>query len=155
MREKPKQQMRIWAMWCHLSALLAWIVLFFLVFLGVPLYLPLNLLAPLLIWRFKKARYPWIDFQGKESLNFQISLTFYTLIVIIISLIVILTSFSVALTTNGAVNQINITLDGLVITFLSLILLILLLQSYLVTFAAIKAFRGQHYRYPLTIRILR
>lgn len=77
MREKPKQQMRIWATFCHLSALLRWILLVFLVFIGIPLYLPLNLLAPLIIWRFKKKQYPWIDFQGKESINFQIFLTLY------------------------------------------------------------------------------
>ncbi|MCC5615787.1 DUF4870 domain-containing protein [Nostoc sp. CHAB 5836] len=154
MREKPKQQMRIWAMLCHLSALLGWILLFFLVFLGIPLYLPLNLLAPLMIWRFKKAQYPWIDLQGKESLNFQISLTLYTLFVIAISLIILLTSFSLAVTTNGSINEIKTTLDSLLIVLMSLILFQLVLQSFVVTFAAIKAYNGQHYRYPLTIRIL-
>ncbi|WP_193199252.1 DUF4870 domain-containing protein [Nostoc sp. MG11] len=155
MREKPKQQMRIWAMLCHISALLAWLLLFFLVFIGIPLYLPLNLLAPLLIWRFKKAQYSWIDLQGKESLNFQISLTFYTLIVIFLSLILVVTSCGIAVTSNSTVNEVKITFDGLLIMFMSLILLVMLLQSFLVTFAAIKAYKGEHYRYPLTIRVLR
>ena len=155
MREKPKQQMRIWAMLCHFSALLGWILLFFLVFIGIPLYLPLNLLAPLMIWRFKKAQYPWIDFQGKESLNFQITWTLYTLIVMIISSFVVLTTFSLTATINSSVNQLKIILDTLLIVFMSLILLILIGQSFVVTFAAIKAYKGQHYRYPLTIRVLR
>ncbi|MBW4684106.1 MAG: DUF4870 domain-containing protein [Komarekiella atlantica HA4396-MV6] len=155
MREKPKQQMRILAMLCHISALLAWLLLFFLVYIGIPLYLPLNLLAPLLIWRFKKAQYPWIDLQGKESLNFQISLTFYTLLVIILSLILVVTSCGIAVTSNSTVNEVKTTLDGLLIMFMSLILLVMLLQSFLVTFAAIKAYKGEHYRYPLTIRVLR
>ncbi|MEH2384839.1 MAG: DUF4870 domain-containing protein [Nostoc sp.] len=155
MREKPKQQMRIWAMLCHFSALLGWILLFFLVFIGIPLYLPLNLLAPLMIWRFKKAQYPWIDFQGKESVNFQITWTLYTLIVMIISSFVVLTTFSLTATINSSVNQLKIILDTLLIVFMSLILLILIGQSFVVTFAAIKAYKGQHYRYPLTIRVLR
>lgn len=155
MREKPKQQMRIWAMLCHFSALLGWILLFFLVFIGIPLYLPLNLLAPLMIWRFKKAQYPWIDFQGKESLNFQITWTLYTLIVMIISLFVVLTTFSLTAIINSSVYQIKIILDTLLIVFMSLILLILIVQSFVVTFAALKAYKGQHYRYPLTIRVLR
>ncbi|MBW4612859.1 MAG: DUF4870 domain-containing protein [Desmonostoc vinosum HA7617-LM4] len=155
MREKPKQQMRIWAMLCHLSALLAWMLLFFLVFLGIPLYLPLNLLAPLVIWRFKKSQYPWIDLQGKESLNFQISLTFYTLVVIFISLFLVLTSCGIAVTANGTGNEMKTTLDSLLIMFMLLILLVMLLQSFLVTFAAIKAYRGEHFRYPLTMRLLR
>ncbi|MEH2315962.1 DUF4870 domain-containing protein [Nostoc sp.] len=155
MREKPKQKMRIWAMLCHFSALLGWILLFILVFIGIPLYLPLNLLAPLLIWRFKKAQYPWIDFQGKESLNFQITWTLYTLIFMLISLFLVLTSFSLPVTTNSSANQVKINLDSLLIVFMSLILLILIFQSFIVTFAAIKAYNGQHYRYPWTIRVLR
>ncbi|MEH1970777.1 DUF4870 domain-containing protein [Nostoc sp.] len=155
MRAKPKQQMRIWAMLCHFSALLGWILLVFLVFLGIPLYLPLNLLAPLLIWRFKKTQYPWIDLQGKESLNFQLTLTFYTFIVIVISLVLVLTSFSLAVTSNGSVNEIKNTLDSLLIVLMSFILFKLALQSFVVTLAAIKAYKGEHYRYPFTIRVLR
>ncbi|MEH1902324.1 MAG: DUF4870 domain-containing protein [Nostoc sp.] len=155
MREKPKQQMRIWGMLCHFSALLGWMLLCFLVLIGIPLYLPLNLLAPLMIWRFKKAQYPWIDFQGKESLNFQITWTLYTLIVMAISLFVVLTSFSWAVSANSSVNQVKITLDSLLVVFMLLILFILIVQSFVVTFAAIKAYNGEHYRYPWTIRILR
>ncbi|MBD2386054.1 DUF4870 domain-containing protein [Cylindrospermum sp. FACHB-282] len=153
--KKPKLQMRIWAMLCHFSALLAWILLCCLVFFGLPLYLPLNLLAPLTIWQFKKTQYPWIDLQGKEALNFQISLTFYTLVIIIISLLFMLTSFGLAATTNGAINQVHITLDSLLIVFMTFMLFILSGQLFLVTFAGIKAYNGEHYRYPLTIRVLR
>jgi uncharacterized Tic20 family protein len=142
-------------MLCHLSAILAWIILLGLVFLGLPLYLPLNILAPLLIWRFKKSQYPWIDFQGKEALNFQISLTIYTVIIIIISLFLMLTSFGVAVTTNGAVNGVQTTLDSLIILCLTLFSGILLVQLSIVTFAGIKAYNGEHYRYPLTIRVIR
>ncbi|MBE9038597.1 DUF4870 domain-containing protein [aff. Roholtiella sp. LEGE 12411] len=155
MREKPKHEMRVWAILCHISALLGWLLLFFLVFAGIPLYLPINIFAPLLVWRFKKAQYPWINLQGKESLNFQISLSFYTLIVIILSLVLVVTSCGVAVTSNSTVNEIKTTLDGLLVMFMSLILLVMLLQSFLVTFAAIKAYKGEHYRYPLTIRVLR
>ncbi|MDZ8093595.1 MULTISPECIES: DUF4870 domain-containing protein [unclassified Nostoc] len=155
MKEKPKQQIRIWAMLCHLSALLGWILLGFLVFIGIPLYIPLNILPPFIIWHFKKSQYPWIDLQGKESLNFQISLTFYTFIAIAISLILVVTSLSLAVTTNGSINQIKNTLDNLLIILMSLILFKLLLQSFVVTFAAVKAYNGEHYRYPFTIRVLR
>ncbi|MEH1839844.1 MAG: DUF4870 domain-containing protein [Nostoc sp.] len=155
MREKPKQKVRIWATFCHLSALLGWILLVFLVFIGIPLYLPLNLLAPLIIWKCKKSQYPWIDFQGKESINFQISLTLSTLFVIAISLVIVLTSLSFAITSNASSNEIKNTLDNLLIVILSLISVKLVLQSFLVSFAAIKAYNGEHYRYPLTMRVLR
>jgi uncharacterized Tic20 family protein len=155
MRKKHKQQMRIWAMLCHISALFAWVLLFCLVFIGIPLYLPLNIIAPLLIWRFKKSKYPWIDFQGKESLNFQISLTLYILIFIIISLIIVLASFGIAVTTNGASDVVKTILNSLLWGWMYLMATLMLFQSLLGIFAAKKAYKGEHYRYPLTIRFLR
>jgi uncharacterized Tic20 family protein len=155
MIKKGQQKMRTWAMLCHLSAFLAWLLLFGLVFLGIPLYLPLNILLPLAIWRLKKSQYPWIDFQGRESLNFQISLTLYTLVVVIFSLLLVLGSCGIAITTNGAVNEVKSVLDGLLFVWMFLIISLLLLQLFLVTFAAIKAYYGQYYRYPFTMRILR
>jgi uncharacterized protein len=155
MKEKNKQQMRLWAMLCHFSALFAWVFLFMLIFLGIPLYLPLNILAPLLIWKLKKSQYPWIDFQGKEALNFQISLTLYILFVIVISLFLVLASFGISITTNGTVNSVTTVLNSLLFVWMWLICILLSLQLFIVTFAAIKAYNGQHYRYPLTIRVLR
>lgn len=155
MREKHKQQMCTWAMLCHFSALLGWILLFFLVYIGIPFCLPLNILAPLVIWRFKKSQYSWIDFQGKESLNFQISLTLYILLIIIVSLLLILVSFGLAVTTNDVINPVKMVLNILLLSWMWVIIILMLLQAFLVTFAAIKAYRGEHFRYPVTIRILK
>ncbi|MEH2311447.1 MAG: HigA family addiction module antitoxin [Nostoc sp.] len=44
---------------------------------------------------------------------------------------------------------------NLLIVFMSSILLMLIVQLFIVTFAAIKAYTGEHYRYPLTIRLMR
>ncbi|NWF59105.1 MAG: DUF4870 domain-containing protein [Fischerella sp.] len=155
MRDNRNKQIRIWAMLCHLSALL-WIPLALLVFLGIPLYLPLlNIVGPLAIWRCKKAQDPWIDFQGRESLNFQLSLTVYTLVVIIISLFLVFTTCGVALTNHMVSRQLETIFNSL-LTILSILISILMLsQLILVSFAAIKAYKGQHFRYPLTIRFLR
>ncbi|MBF1989882.1 DUF4870 domain-containing protein [Fischerella thermalis] len=155
MRENSNKQIRIWAMLCHLSALL-WIPLIFLVFIGIPVYLPLlNILGPLVVWQWKKSQDPWIDFQGKESLNFQLSLTVYTLVVIIISLFLVFTTCGIALTNNVPSQQLESTLNTLLIVLITLITILLLVQLILVIFASIKAYKGQHYRYPFTIRFLR
>ena len=54
-------EVRQWAMFCHFAA-----------FLG--LVLPFgNLIGPLIVWQIKKDVHPFIDDQGKEALNFQIS----------------------------------------------------------------------------------
>lgn len=154
MKGKPTAKICIWGMLCHLSALIAWILLILVVIVGIPLYLPINVLAPLIIWRIKKKQYSWVDLQGKESLNFQLSLTFYVLIIVIISLLLVFTSLAITMTSNGTVNYIEIIFRTLLIGCSSFVLLMMLLQSFVVTCASIKAYRGQYYRYPFTIRFL-
>mgnify|MGYP000402627055 CR=1 FL=1 len=57
----PSKEVRQWAMLCHFAA-----------FLG--LVFPFgSLLGPLILWQFKKDMDPLIDDQGKEALNFQIT----------------------------------------------------------------------------------
>jgi uncharacterized Tic20 family protein len=60
----PESQARMWAMFCHLSALMAC--------LGVPFG---NIIGPLIIWQIKKNEFPSVDAHGKAALNFQITVT--------------------------------------------------------------------------------
>ncbi|MEH2304781.1 DUF4870 domain-containing protein [Nostoc sp.] len=77
------------------------------------------------------------------------------MIVIVISLVFLLTSFVLVMINNGSSNEIKNILDGLLIVLMSLILFKLILQSFVVTFASVKAYKGEYYRYPFTIRVLR
>jgi len=76
----------------------------------------------------KKNEYPFVDEQGKESLNFQISVTIY-----------------------------SIPLFVLIFVLIGIPLLILLLAAdvILVIVAAVKASNGESFRYPLTIRLIK
>ncbi len=56
-----------WAMLCHAAGLVG---LLFIPSIG-------NIVAPLVLWLLKKEEHPFIDEQGKEALNFQISMTIY------------------------------------------------------------------------------
>jgi len=59
-----------WGMACHLSALAG-------------LFLPTfgHVLGPLVVWLLKKDSSPFVDAEGKESLNFQLSMSLYALLV--------------------------------------------------------------------------
>ena len=110
---------RMWAMFCHLA--------------GLALFIPIipiigNVIGPLIIWQIKKDDYPFVDEQGKEAVNFQISMLIYGVIAAILIFACI-----------GAV------LLPAVIIFDVVFLLI----------AAVKANNGHHYRYPLTIRFIK
>jgi uncharacterized Tic20 family protein len=107
-----------WAMLCHLSALLGFVL--------VP---SANVWAPLIIWLLKKNDSPFVDEQGKESLNFHISWWIYIFIA-------------------GAMAA-TIILIPLAAILAGLIYLLGLIYTVV---AAIAASNGQHYRYPFTIR---
>jgi uncharacterized Tic20 family protein len=106
-----------WGMLCHLSALSGLI--------GIPFG---HLLGPLLVWLLKKNEFPYVDEQGKESLNFQISMTIYALVALFLVFAVI----------------------GIPL-FVSLVIL----DVVFVVVASVKANSGKPYLYPLTIRILK
>ena len=93
------------------------------------LVIPLgNIIGPLVIWLLKKDQFEFVDDQGKESLNFQISVVIYAIISAI-----------------------------LIIVVLGIFLLIALgiFAIVMVIIASIRANEGVRYRYPLTIRFIK
>ena len=103
------------AMFCHLSGLVGYIIPF-----G-------NIIAPLVIWQIKKEGSAYIDYHGKEALNFQIALTIY-MVIAALSIIVLV----------GIVLAPLIGIAGLVLMIM----------------ASIKAKDGEYYRYPFIFRLL-
>ena len=130
--EMTKNEENNWGMFCHLSVLSGFILPF-----G-------NILGPLIIWLMKKDESTFVNDQGKEALNFQISVFIY----IIGAVLLLLLLFAIAIFLP-------------VIGFLFLILGILLIigigiaETVFVIIAGVKANRGEAYRYPLTIRFIK
>ncbi|KPY30119.1 hypothetical protein ALQ60_00259 [Pseudomonas syringae pv. papulans] len=113
---KPSREARQWAMFCHLSALIGLVFPF-----G-------NLLAPLIFWQMKRETDPFIDSQGKEALNFQITAAIAGLICIMLMFVVI---------------------------GIALFMLVCLGAFILTVIAGVKANNGLEYRYPFTWRLLK
>jgi uncharacterized Tic20 family protein len=65
--EGPNKDDKLWATFCHLAAFSGYFFPF-----G-------NVIGPLVIWLIKKDESQYIDENGKKALNFQISMTIYTL----------------------------------------------------------------------------
>jgi uncharacterized Tic20 family protein len=68
---------RTWGMLCHLSAFAGFVIPF-----G-------NIIGPLIVYSMKKEEFPFVADQGKESLNFQISVMIYFLISFILFFIAV------------------------------------------------------------------
>ena len=112
----PSRQVRQWAMFCHLSALLG---------IWVPFG---SLIGPLILWQMKRETDPFIDDQGKEALNFQISVAIASAICLLL-MVVVIGFFLFGLVAIGA----------LVLTII----------------AGVKANEGVPYRYPFTWRLIK
>jgi uncharacterized Tic20 family protein len=111
------QSARKWAMACHLVALVG------LIGNGIGF-----LLAPLIVWLVKKDEHPFIDEQGKEAVNFQLTMLAAAIVSGLLVLVLI-----------------GIVLLGLVILAMVVFPII----------GAIKANDGEHYRYPFSFRLIK
>ena len=113
---KPSLEVRQWAMFCHLSALLG-------------IWIPFgNLIGPLILWQMKREKDPFIDAQGKEALNFQITVAIASMICFLLMLLII-----------------GFFLFGL-LAIAALVLTII---------AGVKANEGFPYRYPFTWQLIK
>ena len=122
----PSAQERQWAMFAHLSALLGLIITGH--WLGWGCFL-----GPLVIWLVKKDTMPFVNDQGKEALNFNIT------VAIIFFALFVLTLITLGL---GVVIAMPV---GVVVGVAWLVFTII---------AAIRANEGVRYRYPFTLRLL-
>ena len=112
----PSAEERQWALFAHLSALIGYIIPF-----G-------SIIGPLVIWQIKKNEMPFVDDQGKEALNFQITIAILAIISILLILILI---------------------GFLMLWALAIIDLIFII------IAALAANNGQTYRYPFAFRFIK
>ena len=111
----PSAEERQWAMFAHLSALVGVII-------------PLgSIIGPLVIWLIKKDTRPFVNDQGKEALNFNITVAIAAIVGWILCFILI---------------------GFLVLAVLAIGWLVF------VIIATIKANEGTTYRYPFTLRLV-
>jgi len=103
---------RNWAMLCHLSAFAG----FFFPFGGI--------IGPLICWLSRKEESYWVNLNGKNALNFQLSVMLY--IVLAVPLIFIIIGIPI-------------------------IIMLVTLKIICIIIASVKAAKGELFRYPLSI----
>ena len=104
-------------MFCHLAALAA--------FVGVPVG---NVVGPLIVWLIKREESDFVAEQGRNALNFQISMAIYIAISVLLLFVVV-----------GVFLIIGLGLFNLVMVILS----------------AIRASKGEIAEYPLSINFIK
>jgi hypothetical protein len=113
--ELPNKDERDWALFVHLSTFSGHVIPF-----G-------HIVGPLIIWCLKKDTMPFVNDQGKEAMNFQITMTLAFIVAALLILVVV-----------GIVLLPAVWLFDIIVTII----------------AAVKANEGVAYRYPLSIRFI-
>ncbi len=125
-----------------------------------------NYIFPILIWTSYKDKSEFVNYHGKQTLNFQLSLLLYTLILALIAIPI----FAFVLLKNLPINTVfndedliirNLNIDGNIgilsigATAVLLFGLLKFVEFFLVIYASIKASNGEFYKYPLSIPFIK
>ena len=109
-------------------------------------YMPFgNILGPLVVWLVKRDDSPEIDRAGKEALNFQISVTIFLVVGLLLFFVTI---FSVSFTRYATFVFAPLAVWGLCF-------LLMLFDLVFIVIAAVKTQQGKDFHYPLAFPFLR
>lgn len=124
-----------------------------------------NFIFPTLIWSVKRHESDFVDYNGKQAINFQLSLFLYSLILMIIAVPIFLytlfsdVSFSMVNDGDWVIDQISTgRITGLVVIGAVAAFIVFLLkvaEFFLIIYAAVKNSNGERYDFPLTIKFIK
>ena len=112
---------RTWAMFCHLAGL-GWLIFWLMPVIG-------GVICPLIVWQIKKDEYSFVDEQGKEAVNFQISMLLCWIVAMLLCFVICIG--------------------------VPLVSIVFVVDIVLAIVASIKAGEGRSYRYPFCIRFIK
>lgn len=130
-------------------------------------FIPLgNFIFPLIIWNSSKDKSQFIDANGKNALNFQLSLFLYSLILALISAPLLIITFMKKVSINFSSSNSDFFIDksnlhnfsdiiifGLIVLFIYA--LIKIFEFFYIIYAAVKTSNGSVFKYPLTIKFIK
>ncbi len=124
-----------------------------------------NYIVPTIIWSTKKDDSEFINQQGKNVLNFQLSIFLYSIILLLIGIPILIyrllhnTNLDAFINGNHNFETLNHeNLTGLMLAFALAIFLFVVLkitEFVLIIIGAVTASNGQIYKYPLSINFIK
>jgi uncharacterized Tic20 family protein len=124
-----------------------------------------NYIFPVVIWSIKKDESEFVNYNGKQAINFQLSLLLYCLILMVIAVPIFLYSaftnidFSFNTDLDVVFNEFTIgeitTPIIIAITAASLAFILKVYEFILIFYAAVKNSNGEKFNFPLTINFIK
>ncbi|TDD97285.1 DUF4870 domain-containing protein [Flavobacterium cellulosilyticum] len=125
-----------------------------------------NFIFPIIIWTSKKDKSEFIDYNGKQVINFQLSIMLYTLVLAMIAIPIFILAVFNNIPFHSIVNNHDIIFEcinnkniiGIAIVALISILIFISLkvaEFLLIIYASLKTANGEKYKYPLSISFIK
>ena len=125
-----------------------------------------NYIFPILLWSSKKDKSEFVNHNGKQVLNFQLSLFLYSILLIMIAIPCFLISIFNNIPFTTIINENNFNMsnfnlhDNIGILTLGLTSLLIfgmlkVAEFFLIIYAGIKTSNGEYFKYPITIPFIK
>lgn len=125
-----------------------------------------NYIFPIVIWSTTKDKSEFVNRQGKQAINFQLSLFLYSIILCLIAFpilfVTVLKNVSMAAILNNenwVIENFSLgNISGIVAVAIMAALVFCLLkvaEFFLIIYASVKSSNGEEFKYPLTIPFLK
>lgn len=120
-----------------------------------------NYIFPIVIWSSKKES-EFIDNNGKQVLNFQLSMLIYSILLCLIAIPILAYTFFHNMPLEAVINDNDVIIENfnfnhigvfaiVGITAIFILIVLKVVEFVLTILAAVKASNGENYKYPLSI----
>lgn len=125
-----------------------------------------NFIFPIIIWSTTRDKSEYVNEQGKQTINFQLSLFLYTFILALITIPVVLIALFNNLSLNAIINNDDLFFENydfsnmtgvitIAITAIFLFIIMKIAEFFLIIYASVKTSNGDHFKYPLSIPFIK
>lgn len=125
-----------------------------------------NYIFPIILWTSKKDKSEFVDYSGKQILNFQLSVLLYTIVLALIAIPILIITIFNNVSMNAmlheesfVINHLNfennIALITLGLTTVFVFICLKIAEFFLIIYASIKTSNGEKYKYPITIPFIK
>ena len=127
-----------------------------------------NFIFPVIIWGVAKKDSAFVDHQGRQAINFQLSIFLYSLLLLFISVPIFIFTIFKNIPANAIIDHDNFVLNGndfnvenfsgIVVVALTAIFLFIVMKTaefFLIIYATIRTANGEFFKYPITINFIK
>ena len=125
-----------------------------------------NFLFPIIIWSTTRDKSEYVNEQGKQTINFQLSLFLYTFVLALIAIPIVLVNFFNNVSFNAIINNDDLFFENfdfsnmtgvitIAISAIALFIFMKIAEFFLIIYASVKTSNGDNFKYPLTIPFIK